>query len=52
LFSRHLDGSHEQVEEYVGEDCAELPVFVLSIQEASEKDKTICKIRECIEKNK
>jgi hypothetical protein len=96
LFSRHLDGSHEQVEEYVGGVCAELPVFVLGhlnaadilsrspgaesyendyesteqfvcyvaqnavpkamtiaeIQEASEKDKTICKFRECIEKNK
>jgi hypothetical protein len=28
---RHLDGSHEQVEEYVGGVCAELPVFVLSV---------------------
>jgi hypothetical protein len=25
---------------------------IAEIQEASEKDKTICKIRECIEKNK
>jgi hypothetical protein len=31
LFSTHLDGSHEQVEEYVGGVCAELPVFVLSV---------------------
>jgi hypothetical protein len=44
LFSRHLDGSHEQVEEYVGGVCAEL--------QASEKDKTICKIRKCMEKYK
>jgi hypothetical protein len=32
LFSRHLDGSHEQVEEYVGGVCAELPVFVPSVE--------------------
>jgi hypothetical protein len=31
LFSRHRDGSHEQLEEYVGGDCAELPVFVFSV---------------------
>jgi hypothetical protein len=36
---------------YVAQNAVPKAMTIAEIQEASEKDKTVCKIRECIEKN-
>jgi hypothetical protein len=43
--------STEQFVCYVAQNAVPKAMTIAEIQEASEKDKTICKIRECIEKN-